>query len=67
MSNLQLETQRLRLRLMQPSDLDNLLKIFADPKVMASFGGATFNREQRVSPIENMQLMVIPIPMVRAD
>lgn len=46
MSNLQLETQRLRLRLMQPSDLDNLLKIFADPKVMASFGGATFNREQ---------------------
>lgn len=31
---------------MQSSDLDDLLKIFEDPKVMASFGGATFNREQ---------------------
>jgi len=51
MSDLQLETPRLRLRLMQPSDLDDLLKIFGDPKVMASFGAATlgaatFNREQ---------------------
>ena len=46
MSDLQLETPRLNLRLMQPSDLDDLLKIFADPKVMASFGGAIFNREQ---------------------
>ena len=46
MSDLQLETPRLRLRLMQTSDLDDLLKIFGDPKVMASFGGATFNREQ---------------------
>lgn len=41
-----LETQRLYLRLMQPMDFDDLLKIFEDPKVMASFGGATFNREQ---------------------
>jgi RimJ/RimL family protein N-acetyltransferase len=31
---------------MQSSDLDDLLKIFGDLKVMASFGGATFNREQ---------------------
>ena len=46
MSNLQLETPRLYLRLMKSSDLDDLLKIFGDPKVMASFGGATFNREQ---------------------
>ncbi len=46
MSNLQLETPRLCLRLMQSSDLDDLLKIFGDPRVMASFGGATFNREQ---------------------
>jgi len=46
MSDLQLETPRLCLRLMQPSDLDALLKIFGDPKVMASFGVAPFNREQ---------------------
>jgi RimJ/RimL family protein N-acetyltransferase len=31
---------------MRASDLDDLLTIFGDPKVMASFGGATFNREQ---------------------
>jgi len=46
MSELLLETPRLRLRLMRSSDLDDLLKIFGDPKVMASFGGAIFNREQ---------------------
>ena len=46
MSDLQLETPRLWLRMMQLSDLDNLLKIFGDPKVMASFGGATFTSEQ---------------------
>jgi len=46
MSNMQLDTRRLSLRLMQPSDLDDLLKIFQDPKVMASFGEAAFNREQ---------------------
>jgi ribosomal-protein-alanine N-acetyltransferase len=46
MSDLQLETPRLCLRLMQSSDIDDLLKIFGDPQVMASFGGATFNREQ---------------------
>jgi RimJ/RimL family protein N-acetyltransferase len=31
---------------MQASDVDDLLYIFGDPKVMASFGVATFNREQ---------------------
>ena len=46
MTELQLETARLRLRLMRPSDIDDLLKIFADPKVMASFGVDIFNREQ---------------------
>jgi RimJ/RimL family protein N-acetyltransferase len=46
MTDLQLETPRLRLRLMQTSDLEDLLVIFGDPKVMASFGAATFNREQ---------------------
>ena len=46
MSKLQLETPRLYLRLMHLSDIDDLLKIFADPKVMASFGSAPFNREQ---------------------
>ena len=46
MSDLQLETPRLRLRLMQSSDLDDLLAIFGDPKVMASFGGGIFSRKQ---------------------
>jgi RimJ/RimL family protein N-acetyltransferase len=41
-----LETPRLHLRLMRASDLDDLLNIFGDPKVMASFGAETFNREQ---------------------
>jgi RimJ/RimL family protein N-acetyltransferase len=49
MSDLQLETPRLYLRLMQPADLDDLLKIFGDPKVMASFDAPTFNREQMES------------------
>jgi ribosomal-protein-alanine N-acetyltransferase len=46
MSDLRLDTSRLYLRLMQPSDLDELLKIFGDYKVKASFGGATFKRMQ---------------------
>ena len=46
MNKLQLETPRLYLRLMHLSDLDDLLKIFADPKVMTSFDSAAFNREQ---------------------
>jgi RimJ/RimL family protein N-acetyltransferase len=41
-----LETPRLQLRLMRASDVDDLLCIFGDPKVMASFGVAIFNREQ---------------------
>ena len=31
---------------MRPTDLDDLWKIFTDPKVMASFGGDILNREQ---------------------
>ncbi len=46
MSKLQLETPRLYLRLMRLSDLDDLLKIFGDSKVMASFDTVPFNREQ---------------------
>jgi ribosomal-protein-alanine N-acetyltransferase len=42
----QLETPRLRLRLMQASDVDDLLHIFGDPKVMAAFGVAVFSRGQ---------------------
>jgi RimJ/RimL family protein N-acetyltransferase len=46
MENLQFETPRLSLRTMQFSDLDDLLKIFGDPKVMASFDSPVFNRKQ---------------------
>lgn len=42
----QLETARLILRPMLESDLDALLLIFTDPKVMSSFGVDPFNREQ---------------------
>ena len=45
-SNLPIETLRLTLRLMELSDLDDLLHIFGDPKVMASFDAEPFNREQ---------------------
>ena len=41
-----IETPRLVLRPMQPTDLDELLGIFTDPKVMASFGGELLSREQ---------------------
>ena len=46
MPELTLETPRLHLRLMRPSDLDGLLKIFRDPKVMASFNTDPFDRAQ---------------------
>ena len=39
-----LETRRLILRMMRPEDVDGLLKIFSDPKVMKSFGVDPFNR-----------------------
>lgn len=41
-----LETPRLRLRLMQADDVDALLAIFADPKVMAAFHAPPFDRAQ---------------------
>lgn len=44
--NSQLETKRLFLRPMLATDLDDLFLIFTDPKVMASFDGELFNREQ---------------------
>ena len=46
MSDLHIETPRMYLRLMELSDIDDLLKIFGDPKVMASFDTEPFNREQ---------------------
>jgi len=41
-----IETKRLILRKMIMDDLDDLLLIFTDPKVMASFGGVLFDREK---------------------
>ncbi len=41
-----IETPRLLLRSMQAADLDALLLIFIDRKVMASFGGELFDRRQ---------------------
>lgn len=43
-----LETPRLLLRSMQPDDVDSLLAIFVDPKVMASFGVPPFDRAQMI-------------------
>lgn len=41
-----IETARLLLRPMRMEDVDDLLHIFADPKVMASFGGLLLDRSQ---------------------
>jgi RimJ/RimL family protein N-acetyltransferase len=41
-----LETPRLNLRMMKLSDLDDLLEIFGDPIVMASFNTNPFDRAQ---------------------
>lgn len=41
-----IETARLLLRPMRAEDVDDLLGIFADPRVMASFGGVIFGRGQ---------------------
>lgn len=45
-NQLQLETERLILRRMFPSDFDALLLIFTDPKVMAAFNHPLFSRDQ---------------------
>lgn len=45
-TEVRIETPRLLLRTMQPSDFDALMLIFTDPRVMASFGGELFTREQ---------------------
>lgn len=39
-----IETDRLILRKMRTEDVDDLLMIFSDPAVMASFGGRLFDR-----------------------
>jgi RimJ/RimL family protein N-acetyltransferase len=41
-----LETARLILRSMHATDMDDLLLIFSDPKVMAAFDSAPFDRSQ---------------------
>src|SRR5690242_9252146 len=41
-----LTTERLLLRPMRAEDANDLLSIFADPKVMASFGDTLFDRHQ---------------------
>jgi ribosomal-protein-alanine N-acetyltransferase len=46
MSELTLETERLVLRALRAADTGALLGIFADPRVMAAFGVAPFDREQ---------------------
>ena len=46
MNKFQIETPRLYLRLMHLSDIDDLLKIFGDPKVMSLFNTVPFNFEQ---------------------
>jgi RimJ/RimL family protein N-acetyltransferase len=47
-----LETPRLRLRLMQADDVDALLAIFADPKVMAAFHAPPFDRVQMMQWVQ---------------
>lgn len=46
MSDIHINTPRLYLRLMELSDLNDLLNIFGDTKVMASFETDPFNRKQ---------------------
>lgn len=47
-----LETARLVLVPMKADDVDDLLEIFADPKVMASFGVPPFERPQMVQWVQ---------------
>jgi len=46
MKHIHLDTQRLHLRSMVSDDLDDLLNIFGDPRVMASFNEPPFTRQQ---------------------
>lgn len=46
MKELHIETPRLHLRLMEPTDLDDLLRIFGDPTVMAAFDSPPFETKQ---------------------
>ncbi len=47
-----IETRRLLLRPMRPEDVDDLLLIFTDPNVMASFGDVLFDRAQMEQWVE---------------
>jgi ribosomal-protein-alanine N-acetyltransferase len=46
MSEPVIDTPRLTLRPMTDADLDSLMAIFGDPKVMAAFDSVPFNRDQ---------------------
>jgi len=48
MKTIRLDTARLSLRLMQPTDLEDLLLIFSDPKVMAAFQEPPFDKERMI-------------------
>lgn len=52
MITLPIETDRLSLRLMKTSDLDPLLEIFTDTRVMASFNTPPFTRIQMLEWLE---------------
>jgi RimJ/RimL family protein N-acetyltransferase len=46
MAEINIKTPRLVLRTMRPDDIEDLLLIFGDPKVMASFSSPPFDRKQ---------------------
>ena len=52
MKELNLMTPRLHLRLMRETDLEDLLEIFADPRVMVSFDTEPFDRAQMLGWIK---------------
>ncbi|MBN2543435.1 GNAT family N-acetyltransferase [bacterium] len=49
MKDFLIETARLSIRNMRQSDFNELMKIFCDPKVMASFDSPPFSKEQMQS------------------
>ena len=49
---LRLETPRLWLRPMKPDDMESLLAIFADPKVMAAFDAPPFDHVQMLQWVQ---------------
>ena len=50
-----IETERLRLRLPELSDVDELAEAFGDPEVVRYLGGLTRTREDTIEVVERMQ------------